>query len=937
MELMIPVLSSAAMVVFLYLVEKYTAVQKIPYKIKQVIIGILFGGLAVFASNHGIVYDDVIVNVSDAPSLSAGLIFGAPSGIISGVIGGVYRLILGTGDYTRFASALSSVLIGCIAGLLRELMFDDKKPTWIYGAGIACVCEDIRMLLIFLLHLDDAATAYSYVEKCTAPMVIGNAVAVAIALIALAIINREELYKKKNVENIAQTFQRWLLVSILSAYFLTSLLTFHLQSNITERQVTEQINQMLEDVSQDISDTSDSNLLAVTRRVEEKYVASDDWDTQSLQELAASYNVVSVNIISPEGIITKSSTPEYIGFDMNSGEQSKEFMCLFQGESEYVQPYQALAYDTSTNGKYAGILLDDGTALQVGYSYEQYRKDIDDTIYYATKNRHIGSSGFVMICDEDWLIVADGDIHNGMNLSEVGITIDTSSMQEETNYTAEIGGQKYLYSYLFTEGYCIIGAIPEYEAHYMRNVSLYISIIVEIIIFATLFVLVYFLIKKVIINNLREINNGLAQITDGNLNVKVDVRSNAEFVSLSDDINSTVNTLKKYISEAAARIDKELEYAQEIQYSALPSTFPPYPDQNHFDIYAQMITAKEVGGDFYDFYMLNDYTVAFLIADVSGKGIPASLFMMTAKTTIKDLAERGLIANEILREANEKLCEGNDAAMFVTVCMGIVDLRTGRLHFVNAGHNPPLVKHKNGDFEYLKMKSGFVLAGMEGVNYQLNEYDLHPGDRIFLYTDGVTEATDSQNQLYGEERLKKFMDAHSETAAKKLLAGLKEDIDQFVGEAPQFDDITMLMFDFFDGMGLNEERTFPADVNELPKVQGFFDEMLDLCHCPMKVQIAISVAIEEVFVNIANYAYPEGDGEAGAAFSFDPESRIATFVLRDHGIPFNPLRQDDPDITLSAEEREIGGLGIFITKNTMDDVTYCYENEENVLTMRKKI
>lgn len=275
--------------------------------------------------------------------------------------------------------------------------------------------------------------------------------------------------------------------------------------------------------------------------------------------------------------------------------------------------------------------------------------------------------------------------------------------------------------------------------------------------------------------------------------------------------------------------------------------------------------------------------------------------------------------------------------MFVTVCMGIVDLRTGRLHFVNAGHNPPLVKHKNGDFEYLKMKSGFVLAGMEGVNYQLNEYDLHPGDRIFLYTDGVTEATDSQNQLYGEERLKKFMDAHSETAAKKLLAGLKEDIDQFVGEAPQFDDITMLMFDFFDGMGLNEERTFPADVNELPKVQGFFDEMLDLCHCPMKVQIAISVAIEEVFVNIANYAYPEGDGEAGAAFSFDPESRIATFVLRDHGIPFNPLRQDDPDITLSAEEREIGGLGIFITKNTMDDVTYCYENEENVLTMRKKI
>ena len=174
----------------------------------------------------------------------------------------------------------------------------------------------------------------------------------------------------------------------------------------------------------------------------------------------------------------------------------------------------------------------------------------------------------------------------------------------------------------------------------------------QILIFATLFVFIYILIKRVIINNINKINSTLGQITNGNLNVTVDVRTNTEFASLSDDINSTVATLKQYIADAAARIDKELEYAKQIQLSALPTNFP---DSEDFDVYANMIAAKEVGGDFYDFYKIDDKTVAFLIADVSGKGIPAAMFMMTAKTIIKDLAENGIPVNEIFTKANEKL------------------------------------------------------------------------------------------------------------------------------------------------------------------------------------------------------------------------------------------------------------------------------------------
>ena len=478
--------------------------------------------------------------------------------------------------------------------------------------------------------------------------------------------------------------------------------------------------------------------------------------------------------------------------------------------------------------------------------------------------------------------------------------------------------------------------MPVAEAMFMRDASMLTSIFMQVLIFATLFVFIYILIKRVIINNLKKINDTLGRITEGDLNVIVDVRSNEEFASLSDDINSTVSTLKRYIAEAAARIDKELEYAKQIQLSALPTNFP---DNEEFGIYAQMIAAKEVGGDFYDFYKLSDTTVAFLAADVSGKGIPAAMFMMTAKTIIKDLAESGMAVNDIFTKANEKLCENNESGMFVTAWMGILDLTTGQVKFANAGHNPPLLKRANGAFEYLKTRAGFVLAGMEGVHYREGELILNPGDRLFLYTDGVPEATNSENKLYGEERLLSFMQQNALVEATKLLPALKANIDEFVGEAPQFDDITMLMLDYKPQKGGERmtNKTFSAKIESLPDVLGFVEQTLESYECSMKIQTAICVAIEEVFVNIAHYAYPHGEGDMTLQIGFDDQSRAITFRMSDKGIPFDPLKKPDPDITLSAEERDIGGLGIFIAKKTMDSVTYTYENCENILTMIKKI
>ena len=926
LKLLIPVLCNAVLAVLLYMTEKKTPFGKADRWLKQCIIGILFGALAAFSTEYGVDVGGAVMNVRDASPLCAGLIFGAPAGIISGVIGGAYRWLAvfwGAGEYTRLACSVSAVLAGCIAALLRKHMFDDKKPSWIYGLGIGMVCEVLHMLMIFVTNMNDANRAFTFVESCTIPMVLANGIAVGLAVMAVSILGREKLKFHKEQKQISQTFQFWLFICIVIAYFVTSGFTYVLQTGMSGKETESVININLEDVHKDITDTSDENLLKITRTVRSEYLSDDT----PLYILCERYNVKGINIVDQNGIITDSTLKEFIGYDMASGEQSAEFLVLLDGEEEYVQKYQPLSIDESISRKYAGVRLPDGGFIQVGYDAEQFRKDIDERVIEVTKNRHIGNNGFVAICDENLNIVIDRSDYSGKNLNTIGVSIDTDVTSENTVFEAEIYGKPYLLAYTFAEGYYIIGAIPKSEAMFMRNVSIYVSIFMEILIFAALFTLIYFLIKKVIIDNLRKINGTLAEITDGNLNVTVDVRTNEEFASLSDDINQTVSTLKRYIAEAAARIDKELEFAKQIQYSALPSVFPPYPNRKDFEIYAHMITAKEVGGDFYDFYMLGDSTLAFMIADVSGKGIPAAMFMMQAKTIIKDLAESGLELPEVFATANKKLCENNDAGMFVTAWMGILDLKTGLLKFVNAGHNPPLVRQADGEFAYLKARSGMVLAGMDGIKYRQNELQLTPGDQIFLYTDGVTEATDKNNQLYGEERLLETVNRNIVMDTRKLCEAVKSDVDQFVGEAPQFDDITMLSVEIQYIRGENSITVIADDKSMIP-VSEFAKSLTEKLAVVPKIANKVSIAVDEIYSNIINYS-----GAELATISYEIKDGRLYMTFTDDGIPYNPLEAEEPDITLSAEERKIGGLGIFMVKKMTESMEYTYEDGKNILSL----
>lgn len=245
-------------------------------------------------------------------------------------------------------------------------------------------------------------------------------------------------------------------------------------------------------------------------------------------------------------------------------------------------------------------------------------------------------------------------------------------------------------------------------------------------------------------------------------------------------------------SSRALKTEAELNVASNIQRDMLPNIFPPFPERTEFEIYATMTPAKEVGGDFYDFFLIDENHLAVVIADVSGKGVPAALFMVIAKTLIKDYAQIGGEVADVFTQVNKKLCETNDEGLFVTAWLGVLEISTGHMKFVNAGHNLPLVRHKDGTFEYMQQRPGFVLAGMEGIIYKSGELDLRSGDTLYLYTDGVTEATSAAEELYGDERLQNILNRNLEAEPEQLLKAVKQDIDEFVNGAPQFDDITML-------------------------------------------------------------------------------------------------------------------------------------------------
>ena len=927
------ILSGSLPVIFsvgFYLLEKKTRFSKLPYLRRQLIIGVFFGALAIFSTEYSIDVGGASMNVRDAAPLTAGLLFGGPAGIIAGVIGGVERWLAamwGVGVYTRLACTLATFMAGFIGAGARKLLFDDKKPGWFFGLAIGMTTEVLHMLLVFLTNMSDTHNAFVVVQKCARTMILANSLSVMAAVLCVSLLGKEQAHSVHDTKKISQTFQRWLLLCVIAAFAATSLFTWTLQTRITNANTDYLLRINAEDVCNDISDASDKNLLLLTENIAAQLPMRQKVDDALLCTLAQQYDVTEVNLIDENGVITNSTVPEFVGYRMADDTQSAFFLPLLSGTSSLVQGYQPISFDAGISRKYAGIALPEGGFLQVGYDAQRFQRDIDKEVVRVAKNRHIGQNGCVIICSEDGVIVSDRNGHEGESLQEIGLRLDDSATAEYQCFTGTVHGEPSYCAYTVSEGYYIIAVLPQKEAVFTRDLAAYISAFMEIIVFAALFTHIYFLIKKLIVNNICKINTALAEITGGNLDVTVDVRENEEFSSLSDDINATVTTLKTYIAEAAARINKELEFARTIQHAALPSIFPPYPGRRDFDIYAQMDAAKEVGGDFYDFYLLDANTIAFLIADVSGKGIPAAMFMMTAKTMIKGLTESGLDVDEVFTKANQKLCDGNEAGMFVTAWIGVLRLDSGLLRYANAGHNPPAIRRGKDGFVFLQSKANFVLAGMEGIKYKMGELRLLPGDTLYLYTDGVTEATNASNALFGEARLLESLNQKQQASMADLCGHVKHAVDRFVREAPQFDDITMLAIRL-NYLQENDSIITVPSTESADLVSDFVDIQLEKLAIETKTANRLRIVVDEIYTNIRSYS-----GASVAKLIMTLENGILTLQFCDNGKRYNPLEAEEPDITASVDERKIGGLGLLMVKKLMDSVTYAYAENQNVLTL----
>ena len=415
---------------------------------------------------------------------------------------------------------------------------------------------------------------------------------------------------------------------------------------------------------------------------------------------------------------------------------------------------------------------------------------------------------------------------------------------------------------------------------------------------------------------------------------------------MEKDLNAYEEEHTRAVQEQE-RIGTELNLATRIQADMLPNVFPPFPERKDFDIYGAMIPAKAVGGDFYDYFLVDDDHLCVVMADVSGKGVPAALFMMASKILLKTRAMMGESPAVILEKVNDQICSNNSQEMFVTVWIGILELSTGRLTAANAGHEYPVIKHGDGFYELLKDKHGFVVGGLENMKYKEYEICLEPGSEVFLYTDGVTEATNSSTELFGTERLLRSLNSGEGGTPEKVLKKIKKAVNSFARDTPQFDDITMLCLSYKGPVSEADEAerkdiymkelNIEATVNNIPTVTEFVNAELESLDCPVKAQMQIDIAIDELFGNIAQYAYDPETGPATVRVEVEEEPMAVIITFIDHGKPYDPLKGADPDVSLSAEERSIGGLGIFLVKKTMDEITYEYKDGHNILKIRKNM
>lgn len=417
--------------------------------------------------------------------------------------------------------------------------------------------------------------------------------------------------------------------------------------------------------------------------------------------------------------------------------------------------------------------------------------------------------------------------------------------------------------------------------------------------------------------------------------VPISLGGDNEIAKLAESLSFMMTEIIKYMDELEKDtaekeyLKAELNIASEIQSGFLPENCSFVCGDFEAEIFAYMKTAREVGGDTYDFFMTDSSHAAVLIADASGKGISAAMFISAGRQMIKTAMTSGKSPSEALTDVNRQLCGENSANMFITAWLGLLEIDTGKLRYANAAHNPPVII-QNCQCRYLNSSPNFFLAGFEDTVYTDECVYLEKGDTLLLYTDGIVEALDTEKNLFGEDRLLTALNNSSAMTLENTAHSILDSLSSFCGAAEQSDDITMLIV----RTGFSDSITISADIDNMHTIMEFAEKRLTNIGCPHERQADILIALDEIAANICLYAYPDDPkGTITVKCGYNKAGTKYSLIVSDFGIPFNPLDAPKAKITGTSHERDIGGLGIHIVKNLMDNVEYEYTDGRNVLTL----
>ena len=692
--------------------------------------------------------------------------------------------------------------------------------------------------------------------------------------------------------NVYRRYRILILAAAAAAVVLAFFISSEVESHLARQRVEDLMGPAIHDMREELLAGMDATLYylasCVTNELPSVAAAMDN--PKRVTALMHMFALDEINFIDTNGVIRATTHPSQQDYWMGTDPDPKKaagFLCLLTDHLWYTQPPRITVKADDAYRKFAGIRLPDG-ALQLGFDFSRLSRDMRLKARFAdlAMDWHVGKNGYYLVANgSTHEVISNGDPNSGFHpgqerepitLGGLGFTHEMLEKGEDESFLAHVAGEEAVcrVANVPESGHVFCVVVPMQEVEHARNSSVGTTMLILLI-----------LIAAATLTALRAVT----------------LRERAEEERRAEE----------------ARRQKELTLAMSIQGAALPSVFPPFPSiADCVDLYARMRAAKEVGGDFYDFYFVGEHHVAVMVADVSGKGVPGAMFMMRAKTTLNDLLSRGGNLSEAVAAVNARLAESNDANMFVTAWIGVLDLRTGRMEYVNCGHNPPVVRRADGTLEWLREVSGLALAALDGIAYTPHTLDLGFGDMLFLYTDGVVEAQ-SRGELFGEERLAAAVTLDIPDA-KGICHVVEMAVDAFAAGEPQADDITML------ALGLNGvRRTFAASTDGLSAATDFVKAYCD--------DHRAAIVIDEIASNIMRCS-----GASTFDLTFRRASAGYVLMFSDAGTPFNPLAHPDPDVTAAAEDRAIGGLGIFMVKQMAESVDYAWRSGHNVLTVCMK-